>query len=201
MQTQLFASTFLTLLVILDPPGLLAVFLVLTRHMTGKERHQAARRASLVAISVIAVFAIFGQRILDYLHISVPALQVSGGLLLLLVALDLLLGQSAPPTETSGVNVAIVPLATPLLAGPGAIVAIMLAVQGNPTANGYLTVGLALVAAMLVVFLFLRFATVIRRVLRESGTLLASKIAGLLLAAIATQMVADGVIGFVETIR
>ena len=116
-----FLSTLLTLFVILDPPGLLPVFVGLTRSMTAADRNVAAAKASLTAFGVIAVFAVFGRSILDYLHISVPALQVSGGLLLLLVSLQLLLGMEAEPSGEEGVNVAIVPLGTPLLAGPGAI--------------------------------------------------------------------------------
>lgn len=193
-----FLSTLLTLFVILDPPGLLPVFVGLTRSMTAAERNVAAAKASLTAFGVIAVFAVFGRSILDYLHISVPALQVSGGLLLLLVSLQLLLGMEAEPSSEEGVNVAIVPLGTPLLAGPGAIVATMLAVQHNPGLGGYLAVGLALVTAMGLVYLFLRFASRIRKLLRRSGTVLASRIAGLLLAAIAAQMMADGVQGFIR---
>ena len=105
----------------------------------------------------------FGQRILDYLHISLAALQGAGGLLLLLVALQLLTGQESEPMADAGVNVAMVPLGTPLLAGPGAIVATMLAVQQAGTTAGVageVAVGLALLGTMGVVYLFLRFATV-----------------------------------------
>lgn len=193
----LFLTTVVTLFVIVDPPGLLPVFLALTKSMPSQERKNAATRASLVALGVIAVFAVFGQQILDYLHVSVPALQVAGGLLLLLIALELLMGKGDDPTTHEGVNIAIVPLGTPLLAGPGAIVASMLAVQDAPFPTGHLTVGLALVTVMLLVWLFLWFAGGIRKLLGEGGTMLASRIAGLLLAAIAVQMAADGVFGFV----
>ena len=196
-----FASTFITLIVIMDPPGAVPIFLALTARMTGGERAAAAARASLVALGVIAVFAVFGQRILDYLHVSLAALQGAGGLLLLLVALQLLTGQESEAMADAGVNVAMVPLGTPLLAGPGAIVAMMLAVQqagGTAGTAGYAAVGLALLATMVVVYLFLRFASVVRRVLRESGTMLATRIAGLLLSAIAVQMVASAVRAFVN---
>jgi multiple antibiotic resistance protein len=196
----LFISTLITLIVIMDPPGAVPIFLALTARMTSAERSAAARRASLVAFGVIAVFALFGQRILDYLHVSIAALQGAGGLLLLLVALQLLTGQESEAMADAGVNVAMVPLGTPLLAGPGAIVAMMLAVQqagAGPGVPGYLAVGLALLGTMLVVYLFLRFATVVRRVLGESGTVLATRIAGLLLSAIAVQMVASAVRAFV----
>lgn len=194
---DLFLTTAVTLFVIVDPPGLLPVFLGLTNSLDARQRRRAADRASLVAFGVIAVFALFGRQILDYLAVSVPALQVSGGLLLLLIALDLLMGRAEDPVSHDGVNVAIVPLGTPLMAGPGAIVATMLAVQRAPNVVGYLTVALALLTVMALVWVFLRYAALIRAVLRESGTVLASRIAGLLLSAIAVQMVADGVFGFI----
>jgi multiple antibiotic resistance protein len=197
-----FTSTVLTLWVILDPPGLLPVFLGLTRRMSPRSRNVAARRATLVALAVTGLFGMFGRFILDYLHVSVGALQISGGLLLLLVALQLLTGHfdEAPADEApeSNVNVAIVPLGTPLLAGPGVIVAIMIAVQGQSTVLGYLVVAVALLTAMLGVYLTLRFAEVIRRVLKEAGITLLTRIAGLVLSAIAVQMMADGVLAFMN---
>lgn len=196
---QLFASVAVTLLVIMDPPGAVPVFLALTRSMTHKQRVVAARRASLVALGVIAAFAVFGQQLLSYLHISLPALQGAGGLLLLLVALQLLTGQESGVGSDAGVNVAMVPLGTPLLAGPGAIVATMLAVRRAEGVAGYLAVAVALLAAIVVVWLSLRFAGQVHRLLRDSGTMLVTRIAGLLLSAIAVQMVADSVRAFVTT--
>ncbi len=198
---ELFLTTAVTIFVIVDPPGLLPVFLGLTKSLSARQRRRAADRASAVAFGVIAVFAIFGKQILDYLQVSVPALQVSGGLLLLLIALELLMGKGEDPVSHDGVNVAIVPLGTPLMAGPGAIVATMLAVQRSPSLAGYLTVALALITVMFLVWVFLRYAGLIRAILRESGTVLASRIAGLLLSAIAVQMVADGVFGFIAAHR
>ena len=197
MDLYLFTSTLVTLFVILDPPGLLPVFLGLTRRMTRRERNVSALNASLVGGGVILLFALFGRQLLAYLHVSMPALQVAGGLLLLLVALELLQGKEAETTE-QGTNVAIVPLGIPLLAGPGSIVAIMLAVDDAGDPIRLLAVGLALAAAMTLVYLFLRFAGAIHRVLRNAGTTLASRVAGLLLAGIAVQMAADGVLGLTE---
>ena len=196
--TTIFLSTFITLVVILDPPGAVPIFLALTGSLTKVQRNVAARRASLVAVFVIAMFALFGRSILDYLHISIAARQGAGGLLLLLVALELLTGKESDSLADAGVNVALVPLGTPLLAGPGAIVATMLAVQRSDTAAEYVAVGAALVAAMLAVYLVLRFAGRVRGLLRESGTMLLTRIAGLLLSAIAVQMVADSVRAFVS---
>lgn len=191
-------SVFVTLVVILDPPGAVPVFLAVTTPLTPRQRVAAARRASLVAFGLIAGFAVFGQQILNYLHISIAALQGSGGLLLLLIALELLTGKEQEQYSATAANVALVPLGTPLLAGPGAIVAMMLAVQGAKEPLDVLAVAAGLVSAMGVVWVTLRFAGRIRGVLRESGTMLLTRIAGLLLSAIAVQMVADSVRAFVS---
>ncbi|TDE97512.1 MarC family protein [Occultella glacieicola] len=195
----LFLTTFLTLFVIMDPPGTVPVFLALTSTMTAKQRARAARQAVLVAFGVILAFVLFGQGILNFLHISVPALQASGGLLLLLVAMDLLTGKTEEPQASGKVNVALVPLGTPLLAGPGAIVASMLAVQGSDgSVADWVAILLAIVAVHLSLFLAMRFAGIIHRVLGDGGTLLVTRIAGLLLAAIAVQLIADAIQAFIE---
>ena len=194
----LFSTTFLTLFVIMDPLGTVPIFLALTSTMTAKQRKRAARQAVLVAGGVIVSFMLFGQAILDFLGISVPALQASGGLLLLLVAMELLTGKAEDPEATGQVNVALVPLGTPLLAGPGAIVAAMLAVQGSSGSVREWTVIIAAIVAVHVsLFLALRFAGVVHRVLRDGGTTLVTRIAGLLLAAIATQLIADAIMAFI----
>lgn len=198
--TYLFTTTLVTLFVILDPPGLLPVFLGLTRNQTKQQRNQAARHSAVVAFGIITLFAVFGRFILDYLHITIEALQTSGGLLLLLVAMQLLQGTSEDPITEGETNVAIVPLGIPLLAGPGSIVAMMLAVDAARPEGvwGYVSVGAALVVAMFLVWVFLRFAQGIRAVIKDSGTVLLTRIAGMLLAAIAVQMLAEGIIGFVR---
>jgi multiple antibiotic resistance protein len=198
---QTFLSVFVTLIVIMDPPGAMPIFLALTGSLTQRQKVAAARRASLVALGVISSFALFGQQILGYLHISLAALQGAGGLLLLLVALQLLTGSEQEQHADAGVNVALVPLGTPLLAGPGAIVATMLAVEKAQGSGPLISVGLALVAVLVVVWLFLRFAGRIHRVLKDSGTVLLTRIAGLLLSAIAVQMVADSIHAFVTAAR
>jgi len=198
---RLFSEVFITLFVIMDPPGTVPIFLGLTGAMTARQRNRAARQAVLVALGVIAAFAFFGQSILSYLHISLPALQASGGLLLLLVAMELLTGkmEEPKPSGNGSVNVALVPLGTPLLAGPGAIVATMVFVQGNDgTAADWISIALGVVAVHLALFLTMRFANVIHRVLRESGVILVTRIAGLLLAAIAVQLIADAVEAFIK---
>lgn len=196
----LFVTTFATLFVIMDPPGTVPVFLALTSSMTAKQRAKAALQAVFVAFGVIVVFTVFGRYIMEFLGISVAALQASGGLLLLLVALELLTGKmdNSEPSNQN-VNVALVPLGTPLLAGPGAIVAAMVAVQDS---NGGVADWAAIVAAIIAVhiclYLAMRFAGVINRVLGEGGTTLVTRLAGLLLAAIAVQLIANGVFAFID---
>lgn len=92
---QLFASVIVTFFVIMDPPGTVPIFMSLTAQMTAKDRNRSALQALLVATGVIVVFAIFGQSILNYMHISLAALQGAGGLLLVLIALQLLTGSTS----------------------------------------------------------------------------------------------------------
>ena len=196
----LFATTLATLLVIQDPAGAIPIFLSLTSRQTPQERRASARQATAVSFGVITVFAVFGRYILQFLGISVPALQLSGGLLLLMVAIELLTGKTdeSPDPDAVRVNVALVPLGTPLLAGPGAIVAAMVAVESSGGAfSGWIAVGAAVLVAHLVIWLTLRFSMVLNRLLRDSGIPLLTRIAGLLLAAIAVQMVADAVFAFI----
>ncbi len=130
---KFFWEVFVTLLVITDPPGIVPVFIAMTAGRPVTERHRLAWQAAVVALGVIVAFAVFGRSILDYLGVELPSLQAAGGLLLLLVALELLTGRSAEPTELerARANVAFVPLGTPLLAGPGAIVATMLSCNAS----------------------------------------------------------------------
>ncbi len=195
---SLFVSAFVTLFVIMDPVGTVPIFLSLTGGYERPRARRAARQAVLVSLLVIVVFAFFGQSILDYLHVSLPALQCAGGLLLLLVALELLTGRGDEPMAQGDTNIALVPLGTPLLAGPGAIVATMVFSKRVDNLGDFLAVGLAVVAVHLCIWLTMTFSVPILRLLRESGILLVTRIAGLLLSAIAVQLVADAVHAFIK---
>jgi multiple antibiotic resistance protein len=198
LDVTLMVEVFVTLFVIMDPVGTIPIFLSLTSGRSVATARRAAWQAVLVAFFVIVVFALFGQAILDYLGISLPALQCAGGLLLLLVALELLTGKEDEPTAAAGTNVALVPLGTPLLAGPGAIVATMVFARQVHDAGDFLAVAVGIVAMHVVLWLAMRFSLPILRLIRESGVLLVTRIAGLLLSAIAVQMVADAVRAFIE---
>jgi multiple antibiotic resistance protein len=188
-------QAFVTLLVILDPPGAAPLFLSL---VGSKERRAQVRMAWLAAVtslSIITIFALFGQFIVDYLEISISALQGAGGLLLLLISLDLLKGIDNAQDKNAEKNVALVPLGTPLLAGPGAIVTIMLfasRVDGSEMALGLAG---AVLGAHVVIGLTLMFSTRIISVIKETGVALLAKVAGLLTAAIAFEMVMTGIKG------
>ncbi len=190
-------QSFVTLFVIMDPPGAAPIFLGLVADKTQRVRRILAMQAAAVSFLVISIFALFGRAILEYLNISLEALQAAGALLLLLVALELLTGNAKSMNDDSNSNVALVPLGTPLLAGPGAIVATMIFVQQVDSRS----MGLALVAAVIAVHiaiaLVLMASTTILKVIKESGVTLVARIAGLLLAAIAVQMLVDAIRVFV----
>ncbi len=200
MDLTLLGTTFLTLFVIMDPPGLVPVYMALTSTQTSKQRRRAARQATTTSFAVMLVFTLFGQYILQFLQISLPSLQVSGGLLLLLVAMELLTGKDeGEPEVKSKNNVALVPLATPLMAGPGSIVAIMVAAQRSEgTVASWVAIGLALVGVHIALWLAMRFADFIHRVLGDDGTLLVTRLAGMLLAAIAVEIMASGIFTFIQ---
>ena len=193
---KLFTSVFVTLVVIMDPVGTIPMFLALTSGRSARARRRLAWQAVLVAVGVIATFALFGQQILRYLGITVAALQGAGGLLLVLVALELLTGKQEDPEDAPTANVALVPLGTPLLAGPGAIVATIVFVRGAHGLADAWAIIAGIAAVHLVLYLALRFANVILRVIREGGVLLVTRISGLLLSAIAVQLIATSALAF-----
>ena len=193
----LFGEVFLTLFVIMDPLGTIPLFLGLTGGRSSKVRKRLAFQAVCVSLGVISLFAILGQQILSFLGINIPALQGAGGLLLLIVALELLTDRQQDPSEVRDVNIALVPLGTPLLAGPGAIVAIIVFVKQSHGLVEHLSIALGIVAIHVVVYLSLRFSVGVTKIIREAGIVLLTRIAGLLLSAIAVQLVADSVKGFI----
>jgi multiple antibiotic resistance protein len=184
---------FVTLFVIMDPPGATPVFLALVSDKSPKERIRLAWQAAVISLVVITSFALFGQFVLEYMKVSMEALQAAGGLLLLYVSLQLLTGRIEEIDASTNKNVALVPLGTPLLAGPGAIVATMIFVKqvDSPAyAIGLIT---AVVAVHITIAIALMASTKILAVIKDSGVTLVARIAGLLLAAIAVQMLADAI--------
>ena len=192
-------QSFVTLFVIMDPPGATPIFLALVAHKAPRERRMLAIKAAAVSFSVITLFALFGRFILSYLNISMAALQAAGALLLLLISLDLLTGGTGGgKSENSDANIALVPLGTPLLAGPGAIVATMIFVQSADTTPMIAGLVAAVVGVHIAIAAVLMASTTILKVIKEAGVTLVARIAGLLLAAIAVQMLVNAIRIFVD---
>ena len=191
MSWRAFGEAFITLVVIMDPLGSAPIFIALTAGRSVAARRRAALEAAGAAGGLVVVFALFGRLILDYLHVSVESLTIAGGMLLLLVALQMLRGEEMASAETA--NVALVPLATPLLAGPGAIAAVMVLTRRYEAAPGRIGVVVGIVAAVVVVAIGLLLADRIARLLRPSLIQLLTRVLGLLLSAIAVQFIVDAV--------
>ncbi|NPD15849.1 MarC family protein [Xinfangfangia sp. D13-10-4-6] len=198
MDSAFLITAFATLFVVIDPPGLVPLFIALTQGMDTARRRAMARRACLIAAFLLLVFGLFGEKILGFIGISMPAFRIAGGILLFLTALDMLFerrtqrreGQLPDPDHDPSVF----PLATPLIAGPGAIATMILLMgQAGDGISAKLGVILLLGAIMLVTFLFLLASPPIERLLGRTGTVVITRLLGMLLAALSVQFVIDGV--------
>ena len=199
-------NALVTLLVTVDPIGLAPVFVVLTTGMAGSARRQTAIRASIVAACVLVAFALVGEVLLGFLGISLAAFRISGGLLLFVIAFEMVFGlrmqrktsqaHDAANREDNS-HIAVFPLAIPLISGPGAISATILLASRAPSAWAemlLLVIIVLMVGACLAVFLVANRA---ERLLGETGRIVVSRLLGLLLAALSVQFVADGIMAFV----
>jgi multiple antibiotic resistance protein len=193
MSWAAFGETFVTLFVITDPLGNAPVFLAITRRLSPAERQRAAVRAVAAAGTLILGFAIFGELVLRYLDVSIESLSIAGGLLLLLVALEMLRGTDFPTGDSE--DVALVPLATPLVAGPGAIATAIVLWRNHPHAGGHTAVILAILAAVTCVGLALLVAERLTRAVNPAFFSFLTRVFGLLLSAIAVQLVVNGITG------
>jgi len=187
-------TTFVTLVVIMDPVGAAPFFLAVTARLTPSQRKRAALRATLAAGALIVGFALFGGVILSYLKVSVHSLSIAGGLLLLLVALEMLRGIDST-VKGDVEDGALVPLATPLVAAPGAIATVIVLGRQHPGTGGRFAVLLGAVAAVLVVGITLLAAERVARFLPASIIAFLTRVFGLLLSAIAVQLIVSGVQG------
>ncbi len=191
MNTSILIKTFVAVFVLADALGNIPLVLVLTKGMEPEERNRVVDRASLVATGVLLAFAFAGQWVLDYLQISMGSLEVAGGLLLLLIALRMLEGELDTPVVESGRDVAITPLALPLLAGPGTLTTVMLLMSKSPTPH--LSVVVGIVAAMLVSWIILRQASLLDKWIGPEGAVIVTKLLGFLLAALAVEIGSSGI--------
>jgi multiple antibiotic resistance protein len=186
-------QAFVTLFVIMDPPGVSPIFLSIIGTRPKNEVRRLAIQAALTSLVVITTFALFGRLILNYLNISIQAMQIAGGLLLLMVSLELLSGKESEERTVTNANVAMVPLGTPLLAGPGAIVAIMIFVQKiNGSGQSAALIAATILIHAVIAVVLISSASIVR-VIGKSGITLVARIAGLLCASIAVQMLVDAI--------
>ena len=200
MDSAFLISAFVTMFVVIDPPGLAPLFLVLTRDMDAAQRRSIGLRACLVAIGVLAVFAAFGEAVMGFVGISMPAFRVAGGILLFLTALDMLFERRTKrrkdQTDEHPEDPSVFPLAVPLIAGPGAIASIILLAGQKPGWEGFFLSVLVTAAVIAVAMIFLMLSGVVERVLGKTGINVVTRLLGMLLAALSVQFVLDGLRAF-----
>lgn len=175
------------------------MFVALTPGSDAAHRRSVAIRSCLIGIILLTLFGLFGESVLGYVGISMPAFRISGGILLFITALDMLFerrserrkGQSANKNDPS-----VFPLATPLIAGPGAMATMILLVGQADGVSDIITVHLVMIAVVLLVLMFFLAAGVIERALGDTGINVVTRLLGMLLAALSVQFVLDGLASF-----
>ena len=198
MDYPFLVTAFATLFVVIDPPGLVPLFIALTQGMEAERRRRMATRACIIAVAILTLFALAGEAVLDFIGISMPAFRIAGGILLFLTALDMLFERRTKRREDQKSDPdhdpSVFPLATPLIAGPGAIASVILLVSES---GSDWRVSLAVMALMwgmiLVTWLFLLASPPLERMLGRTGTIVITRLLGMLLAALSVQFVIDGV--------
>lgn len=206
-----FINAFATLFVTIDPVGLAPMFLAVTAGMSQSDRRKVAVRATLTAAGILLIFYASGQTVLNVLGISVSAFRVAGGILLFLIAIEMVFGKrqerkaetAEKAVESQGhhgtVNeVAIFPLAIPLISGPAAISAIILLSSQAPDTVAYAGLGGVIAVILLSCLGAFLVADKLERLLGETAQLVITRLLGVLLAALSVQFVADGVLSFVR---
>jgi len=197
------AVAFTTFFVTLGPIEVAAVFAALTQNRSTLHRRSMAIRGTLIATGILLTFAIFGDWLLGSLGISLAALRTAGGILLLLIGIDMVFARASGGTTTTEAetqeaehkqDISVFPLATPLIAGPGAMGAVILLIanaQGDLFIQ--LIVIMSLLAVLLINLLALLGATYIQKILGVAGQHVISRVFGVLLCALAVQFVFDGI--------
>ncbi len=202
MDTAFLITGFVTLFVIIDPIGLTPLFVALTQGMATKQRKNIALRAVVVAFFLLSLFALFGEAVLGFVGISMPAFRIAGGLLLFLTALDMLFQRRTKRREDQAEeedhhnDPSIFPLGIPLIAGPGAIATMILLAGQKPGILGFaLTIGV-MISVLLIAFLLFMTAGWLERALGKTGINVVTRLLGMLLSALAVQFVLDGLRAF-----
>ncbi len=202
--TELFLSAFITLFVVIDPPGCAPIYAGLTKAATAAQARNMAIRACFIALIILLVFALFGQDLLGALHIELDAFRIAGGLMLFWIAWEMVFEKRTQRREERAEKVAsspqvedvsVFPMAMPMLAGPGAIAAIMLLQNEAEGIEESLVVLGALVAVLFITMLALIAAGPLIRLLGDKVEAVITRLLGVLLAALAAQYVIDGLRG------
>ena len=196
-------AAFVTLLVVVDPPGVVPIFVALTENEPAR-RHAILNRAVLIALGVALFFLIAGRTVLSYLGVTVHAFSISGGILLFVAAMPMLFGQrgglQAPQSKergSVGEDISVFPLAMPLLSGPGTIATILLLTsQAGNDMRKLTAIGLAITIVFLVSYISLYLGSRLMRLLGEGGVHIATRVMGIVLAALAVQYVLNGILGY-----
>ena len=197
-------TAFTTLFVVIDPIGLAPVFVALTQGMSAQKRKTIGIRACLIGFCLLALFGLFGESVLGFAGISMPAFQIAGGALLFLTALEMVFerrgkrrNDKSGHGEDDDRDPSVFPLSTPLIAGPGAIASIILltnAVDDNLWQLG--GVFFAMFIVILTVLALFMMPNLLERLLRKTGILVVSRVLGMLLAALSVQFILNGLTGF-----
>ena len=198
MNLEFFISVVISIFVMADAFGNIPIFLGLTGGMSGTERRYVITKASVIATIILIIFALVGKPFMDLLGISINSLRIAGGILLLLIAFDMLMGSESRSKKTDGPHeeedfdsIAVTPMATPLIAGPGSMTVTM--VYMNDAAGlDKIWILAAILVAMLGSWIIVVNSDLLYSVLRRDGTRVLTKVMGILLAAVATGMVLTG---------
>lgn len=197
MHWQEAVSTIVLLWAVIDPIGTIPVFISATKGHTSAERSKIARVATLAAAGILLFFIVAGEVLLLAMGVPLLAFQVAGGLVLFLFALTMIFGESKPEEELklvrSAQETAIFPLATPSIASPGAMMAVVLLTENsNHNLIEQFLITLMMLLVIGVVYIFMRLASPISSLIGEAGASIISRVMGLILAAIATTNVLEG---------
>ena len=198
---ELFVSAFVTFFVVIDPPGCAPIFAGLTTGASAAERRGMAVRAVFVAAIILVMFALFGEALLGALGVSLESFRIAGGIMLFLIALEMVFEKRAERREdraekvkgTPEADIAIFPMAMPMIAGPGSIASVMLLMSQNDGPARTLVVLGALALILLLTLLALLLAGPLMRLVGARIEAVISRVLGVLLAALATQFVIDGI--------
>ncbi len=197
MSFDLILTTFVTLFVIIDPVALGPLFVALTRGMDAAERRKVGLRAVLVAWGLLALFGVAGEALLSAIGIGMAAFRISGGLLLFLMAVDMLFERRSERRDRQSSDTrddpSVFPLATPLIAGPGAMATmILLTSRHSGDVAALVTVHAVLVAVLALTWGVFLGGGLIARALGATGVVVVTRLLGILLAALSIQFVLDG---------